>query len=256
MNTSPHPTAAVDRKRRFPPAPYARQRLLHRIGQTYAVRPEPVRLGNVSLDFFRIDDPDRVLDMVAEEADRREKIDGDRAAELHLPYWAELWDSALGVATYLATQDDWASRLPALRVLDLGCGMGLTGATAAALGASVMLADLEPPALLFAQLNTIAYAPCVRTRQLDWRRDRLGEQFDLIIGADILYEKQQWQYLAPFWQHHLAPGGTVLLGEPGRMTGEMFLPWIMQRGWEVRESQQVVETRIRPIRILTLTSAR
>lgn len=231
-----------------------RQRLLHRIGRTYAVRWESVRVGNLSLDFVRIENPDDVLDMVAEEADRQEKLGGDRGAELHLPYWAELWDSALGVATYLATRDDWPTRLPGLRVLDLGCGMGLVGAAAAALGANVLLADLEPPALLFAQLNTLPFSRNARIRRLDWRRDRLAERFDLIVGADILYEKEQWEYLEPFWRAHLAPQGTILLGEPGRMTGELFSPWIIQQGWEVKVSEQKVDPQPRGIRLFSIMS--
>jgi predicted nicotinamide N-methyase len=271
-----------------PPLNAAQLRLLHRVGRTYVVRREAVRIGHLTLDFFRIEDPDRVLDMVAEEADLRDRLGAppDRDREMHLPYWAQLWDSALGVARYLATSADsplsqdlnrggnGGSRRKSLskevfppcssissavrsplavpNVLDLGCGMALTGATAAALGASVLLADLEPPALLFGQLNTVAFGNRVRTRRLNWQRDGLDEQFDLIIGADILYEKEQWQYLEPFWRSHLAPGGTLLLGEPGRMTGEMFLPWIVQRGWELRESEQPVETRSRPIRLFRL----
>ena len=43
-----------------------------------------------------IADPDRVLDAVAAEEDRLERITGKRVPsdQLHLPYWAELWDSA------------------------------------------------------------------------------------------------------------------------------------------------------------------
>ena len=182
-----------------PPLNADQQRLLHRLRGTYAVRREAVRIGRLTLDFFRIEDPDRVLDMVAEEADLRDRLGQSRDRELHLPYWAQLWDGTFGVATYLATRDDWPTRLPDLRILDLGCGMGMTGTTAAALGANVLLADLEPPALLFAHLNTVTFGQRVRTRQLNWQRDRLAQQFDLIIGADILYEKEQWQYLEPFW---------------------------------------------------------
>jgi hypothetical protein len=73
---------------------------------------------------------------------------------------------------------------------------------------------------------------------VNWRIDRLGEPFDLILGADILYEQQQWQFLDEFFKSHLAPGGSVLLGEPGRQSGEAFGPWIRQRGWNLREGTE------------------
>ena len=82
--------------------------------------------------------------------------------------------------------------MPAPQVLDLGCGMGLAGTVAAALGAHVLFADLEPPALLFAALNSLPWRDRIRTRRTNWRTDDLGQQFPLILGADILYEKQQW----------------------------------------------------------------
>jgi len=136
--------------------------------------------------------------------------------------------------------------------MDLGCGMGLAGAVAARIGMRVLFADLEPPALLFAQLNSLPDAPRVRTRRLNWQTDRLDERFDLILGADILYERKQWDFLEPFWRAHLAPRGSVLLGEPGRKTGEMFVEWIAERGWALSEFAQPVETRSRPVRVFEL----
>src|SRR4029078_7830588 len=80
-----------------------RRRLLHRIRQRYSVLTETVPVGPLSLEFTRIEDPNRVLDEVAAEEDRLEKVRGQRVPEdqLHLPYWAELWDSALGIGQYL-----------------------------------------------------------------------------------------------------------------------------------------------------------
>ena len=141
-------------------------------------------------------------------------------------------------------------------VLDLGCGMGLSGTVVAALGARVLFADLEAPALLFAQLNSLPWSSRVRTRRVDWRTDQLGERFDLIVGADILYERKQWDHLDPFWRAHLAPGGSVLLGEPGRPTGDAFPDWICPRGWSLQTLHQPVPTRPRPIRIFVLTPPR
>src|SRR4051794_30919098 len=83
------------------PARAARQRklaLLARIQRRYQTKDQELTIGSVRLTFTCVADPDRVLDEVADEADRQERLTGNREAEpLHLPYWAELWDSALGV---------------------------------------------------------------------------------------------------------------------------------------------------------------
>jgi len=245
-----------------------RQKVLWRIHRTYETRTQQVDLGALRLNFTRIANPDRVLDQVADAEDRRERRVGRRTAsdELHLPYWAELWDSAYGIAQFLCSGKE-DSRLgvrcsvggsifsgvsPPL-VLDLGCGMGLAGAVAAALGGRVTFADLEKAPLLFARLNSLPWRRRIRTRRLDWRKDRLGQRFQLILGADILYERAQWDFLDAFWRAHLARGGTILLGEPGRQTGEAFVPWIRARGWTVREFQETVATRVTPIRLLELS---
>ncbi|MDB5355202.1 MAG: prmC 1 [Phycisphaerales bacterium] len=263
---------------------------------------QEVVIGDLRFPFTRVANPDRVLDEVAAATDLRDRLHGRRTDDnqLHLPYWAELWDSAWGMGTFLervqgsgkhdargdcklqnanykmqieggsstppATQFELCNlqfaicnpSLPASlypRVLDLGCGMGLAGTVAAALGATVLFADLEPPALLFAALNSLPWHQRVRTRRLDWQHDRLAERFDLILGADILYERPQWPFLEPFWRAHLAPNGSVLLGEPGRQTGDLFVDWIGQRGWELTRYEEPVTTRTTPIRLLHIRPA-
>jgi predicted nicotinamide N-methyase len=231
-------------------------RLLARIQRRYQTVTAIHEIGCLKLRFTRIQEPDRVLDEAVAEEDLREKIGGARLAaeDLHLPYWAELWDSALGVGQFIVKlrRDEPAEPLA---VLDLGCGMGLAGAVAAAVEMDVMLADLEPRALLFASLNTVPFRERARVARIDWRRDRLGEDFDLIIGADVLYDRTQWEFLDRFWQQHLRVAGQVLLGEPGRQTGEIFVKWIRSRGWLLDEFTEPVTTRPTPIRILRLRRA-
>ena len=291
-----------------------RHRLLCRIGRRYRVVSEEVKFGGLSFPFTRIADPDSVLDEVAAEADLRDRLAGSPAPDdqLHLPYWAELWESARGVGAYLVGMDAEGGvvdavtrghgdaergvvdaetrrradagkkrgdaiflsprpRVPASpslatpasprlaipasspSVLDLGCGMGMAGTVAAALGAKVLFADLEPPALLFAQLNSLPWRDRVRTRRLNWQRDSLHERFNVILGADILYERVQWDFLEPFWRAHLSDGGHVLLGEPGRQTGDMFVEWIIARGWNLTTTEIPVATRPKPIRIFRIS---
>ena len=92
----------------------------------------------------------------------------------------------------------------------------------------------------------------LRFRRTDWRKDDLGEKFDLILGADILYERKQWEFLEPFWRRHLAAGGAVAAGEPGRQTGDMFIAWIVERGWMLTPHSAAMPARKQPIRIFIL----
>lgn len=234
----------------MPSGEHARERLLWRIRRRFPTRTQSMTLGPLTFDFFRCADPDRVLDEVAEEADRRERLSGQRdkpGDTLHLPYWAELWDSSYVIGAELAGRD-----LKGMEVLDLGCGMGLTGCASAYAGANVLMADLEAPALLFAALNAWPWRDHARTRVTNWQTDDLGQTYPLIVGADILYERKQWDYLDPFFRKHLAPGGEILLGEPGRQTGEYFIPWAQGKGWKVTVELRPTETRPVPVRVITL----
>ena len=243
-------------------APVSRRavQLRRRIERRYSIVRPILQLGPLELPFYRVADPDAVLDQVAAEADLRERLTGQRESDpQHLPYWAELWDSSIGMASYLAGRTNLGKHVS---VLDLGCGMGLTGTVAAAKGCQVMFADMEADCLLFAKLNAEPFnrrvstpqggRTAVRARCLNWQRDNLGERFDLILGADILYERKQWDFLEPFWRQHLAPAGRILLGEPGRPTGDDFGQWITARGWTLTSREIPVTTRPKPIRLFSL----
>jgi 2-polyprenyl-3-methyl-5-hydroxy-6-metoxy-1,4-benzoquinol methylase len=263
----------------LPNLQHKHDRLLARIHRRYQTRTQSVRYGPVSFNFTRIADPERVLDDVAEEETRRTKIKKDgsvtsKEEPLRMPYWAELWESADAISQWLvenATQErsehkksahseqDGSSiprvaaslLAPPPTALDLGCGMGLSGCVAAAVGYDVTFADIEAPALLFAELNALPF-PHTTCRKTNWQSDDLGRRFDLIIGADILYERTQWDFLEPFWQKHLAPGGQILLGEPGRPTSETFPTWINSKGYTVTIEKRQVPGREEPIRLILI----
>jgi len=191
--------------------------------------------------FTRVADPEQVLDDVIAAEGRGEKG--------RMPYWAELWESALGIGEWLHNH---SATVADRQVLDLGCGMGFAGMIAASLGGRVTFVDIEPDSLRFAEFNTLQWRDRVNVQRLDWQSDRLTTKFDLIIGADVLYERAQWDALEPFWLHHLAPGGTVLLGEPSRQTGESFPEWIKSCGWKIAIDQVRLEERSKTIRLFML----
>jgi predicted nicotinamide N-methyase len=135
-----------------------------------------------------------------------------------LAYWAELWPSALALARALSGR-----ALGSRRVLELGCGLALPSIVAALAGARVLATDFSGDALLSAQHNAALNGVQIDTLLLDWREpqpilDR--GPWDLVIGADVLYE----DYHVPVLVDLMAQiGAPVLLGDQGRRAAEPFI---------------------------------
>jgi predicted nicotinamide N-methyase len=212
-----------------------RARLIARIRREFAISQEILQVAGRELAFTRVADPEAVLDEVCRQETLREQGLVPRR-EPRMPYWAVVWESALGVAEHLAARDG-QSPLAGRRVLDLGCGMGLVGAVAAMLGAETTLGDIDTAALLFARLNTLPWAERCTVIRCDWQADALPGAFDLIVGADVLYDLDQWPHIEAFARRRLAPGGVLLLGEPGRPKAELIAEWLEARGWTVSASR-------------------
>lgn len=233
-----------------------RWQLLQRISRRWEITPEQWQLGPYRTVFYRVTDPNAELDRVVDAIDRAERATGNRvpADQLNeLPYWAELWESSVAVARTVAAD----KALRGLRVLDLGCGMGLAGVGAILAGAHVTFADYLTHCLLFAKLNAMVAvdtpgAGSFSVRKVDWNKDQLGPMFDLIVGADIVYDRANWPALVKFLPAHLLPGGQILIGEPGRLTGGAFLEHVESLGWRTSTTDMRLEDRSKTIRLFRL----
>ncbi len=215
----------------------AQQQLRARLERRYPLATREVAVAELRLPITVVADPDQVL-LEMEQGIARSGRDEPRWQ----PYWADSWESAVGLGELLGQRD-----LAGQQVLDLGCGMGLAGTVAAARGAQVLFADAAPPSLLFARWNSWPWRARVDARCVDWQRDDLGRRFELILGADILYDSADWPHLDRFWRRHLAAGGEVLLGEPSRTQSNGFPTWIQDQGWRLQPS--IVDVAVRPRRI-------
>jgi predicted nicotinamide N-methyase len=137
--------------------------------------------------------------------------------EEFLPYWAELWPSALALARVVRRRD-----LRGLRVVELGCGLGLPSIVAALGGAEVLATDWSPEGLEVAAANARRNRADVETALVAWAgAERLvrAAPWDLVLGADLLYEQRNVDQLLD-----LLPrlGGEILLAEPGRPPAARF----------------------------------
>jgi predicted nicotinamide N-methyase len=130
-----------------------------------------------------------------------------------LPYWADLWPSAQVLAMRVAAMEG-AGRT----CLELGCGVGLVATAAARAGFATTATDYYLDALRFTAVNAWRITRrAVATREVDWRAlpDDLA-RCDLVLAADVLYERPYGALVAEAIARTLAPGGTALLADPGR----------------------------------------
>jgi predicted nicotinamide N-methyase len=138
--------------------------------------------------------------------------------EEFLPYWAELWPSGLALARHVAGLE-----LGGRKVLELGCGLGLPALAAALRGGQVLATDWAEEAVELLLRNAERNAVFLRAARVRWSEPEpllRAAPWDLVLGADLLYEARNVEQLAALLP---ALGGEVLLAEPGRPHAKEFV---------------------------------
>jgi predicted nicotinamide N-methyase len=161
---------------------------------------EALVVGDVTLSLRRPVSPEALIDEIAFEQDE------------FLPYWAELWPASIALAEALP-------EVAGLRVVELGCGLGVPSLVAAARGAQVTATDWAPDAVDLLRENAARNGLELRVEVRDWR-DPWAERFDLALAADVLYERRNVEPLLERLRD-LAP--KAIVGLAGRPYEKEFL---------------------------------
>jgi predicted nicotinamide N-methyase len=141
--------------------------------------------------------------------------------EEYLPYWAELWPSGLALAKRIAGR-----ALHGARTLELGCGLALPSMAAALAGGRVLATDWAPHAIELLRENAQRNDIEVRAERVDWSEpDAIVEAapWDLILGADLLYERRNAEVLLPLLPRLASPATDIWIADPGRPPAQRFL---------------------------------
>jgi len=164
------------------------------------------------------------------------------------PLFGLLWPSSARLAERLAARPVRAGE----RILEIGCGLALASLVGHRRGADITASDCHPLAQGFlcenARLNGLAP---VKYRHGQWSvaaprpggRPATGGarivrgRFDLIIGSDLLYERDDDSALAGFIGRHAAIGAEVWIVDPDRGNRTAFNRQMAALGFGLHEQR-------------------
>lgn len=163
------------------------------------------------------------------------------------PLFGLLWPSGAQLAARLAARPVTLGE----RILEIGCGLGLASLVGHRRGADVTASDCHPLAggFLAENLRLNELAP-IKYRHGHWNATplqvrhaaddglrALNGRFDLIIGSDLLYERDEAGALAHFIARHAAPGALVWIVDPDRGNRPAFNRNMAAQGFSLQEER-------------------
>jgi predicted nicotinamide N-methyase len=169
------------------------------------------------------------------------------------PLFGLAWPSGLALAARLARR----VLHPGERILEIGCGLALPSLVGHRRGADITASDCHPLAARFLQFNLRlnGLAP-MAYRHGQWNRPerlpaRLGEaggghrgsvvrgRYGLIIGSDLLYERDTAGGLAGFIDRHASDHGEVWIVDPDRGNRAAFHRQMASHGFQARHEERL-----------------
>ena len=173
-------------------------------------------------------------------SDRQQFADHDGAAEragISSALWSlfgQVWPSGRVLAE---TMSGFA--IAGKRILEVGCGLGLSSLVLQQRGADITASDHHPLAESFLAYNTdLNGLTAITYRDLPWAiPDATLGRFDLIIGSDILYERDHASLLSNLVSRHAQPDAQILITDPGRGNSAPFTRALANLGYAVTEQR-------------------
>ena len=185
----------------------------------------------VTITTIRIGDRDYRIRALS---DKQQFADEDGEAEragissATWPIFGVLWPAGAVLAEAMSNFP-----VDGLRVLEIGCGLGLSSLVLQTRGADITASDHHPLAGQFLAANAILNGlPPIAFQLAQWAGPNPGlGRFDLIIGSDVLYERDHVELLSGFLAEHTLPHARIIISDPGRGHGNAMSRALAAQGY-------------------------
>jgi predicted nicotinamide N-methyase len=192
-----------------------------------------MRIRYQTLEFDHVDIHVRSLRSNQEFTDPLGEAEALGISSAQWPLFGVLWDSGKVLAHEMESFN-----FQGKRILEVGCGMALSSLLLNSLDANITATDYHPEVGSFltenVRLNGAKKIPFLRT-SWDNLHDGLGT-FDVLIGADLLYERQHIDLLSDFINRHANKRCEVILVDPGRGNHAAFSKVMVKLGYTHSQS--------------------
>lgn len=144
------------------------------------------------------------------------------------PLFGIVWPSARVLASTICLFE-----LEGKRVLEIGCGIGLSSIVLHKMGVDITASDYHPLAQEFLNTNiTNNNLLPIKFDDGNWEDESsvLGE-FDLIIGSDVLYEPAHAELVSQFINTHSNTSVEVMIVDPNRGNRSQFTKKMIALGY-------------------------
>jgi len=199
----------------------------------YTTRQMTVRLGGHN---YRI----RALSDLQQFADPNGAAERAGISSALWSLFGQVWPSGRVLAETMCSFD-----IEGKRILELGCGLGLSSIVLQRRRADITASDHHPLAESFLEFNAaLNDLPAIAYHDLPWTVPdaKLG-RFDLIIGSDILYERGHAAQVADMMLRHAQPDAEVLITDPGRGNSGPFTRALAAQGYTATEQRSRFDER-------------
>jgi predicted nicotinamide N-methyase len=164
------------------------------------------------------------------------------------PLFGLVWPSGIELAGHMATRD----RVPGERILEIGCGLALASLICHRRGSDVTASDRHPLSGFFLGENLrLNHLVPMSYCHGDWASDetsfsapgdtqlpgpKVSGRFNLIMGSDVLYERDEAGVLAAFISRHATTAGEVMIVDPNRGNRAPFSRHMRLLGYALQET--------------------